>query len=77
MQAFEKTVESVEFGGFRMEQKPLDFGQIDGYINGLIGLDWTSSFLVAWSSTWTPWRYARKAADEQLTVDSWSTSPLG
>lgn len=39
MQAFEKTVESVEFGGFRMEQKPLDFGQIDGYINGLIGLD--------------------------------------
>jgi len=37
--AFEKTVDSIEFNGYRMTSKPLDFGQIDWDINGLIGLD--------------------------------------
>ncbi|QQE77847.1 aspartyl protease family protein [Alicyclobacillus sp. SO9] len=37
--AFEKTVDSIEFNGYRMSSKPLDFGQIDWDINGLIGLD--------------------------------------
>ena len=37
--AFEKTVDSLEFGGIRMTNKPLDFGHIDLDINGLIGLD--------------------------------------
>lgn len=37
--AFEKTVDSLEFGGVKMTSKPLDFGQIDWDINGLIGLD--------------------------------------
>ena len=37
--AFEKTVESLEFDGFQMTRKPLDFGHIDWDINGLIGLD--------------------------------------
>ncbi|MCL6633741.1 MAG: retropepsin-like domain-containing protein [Alicyclobacillus herbarius] len=37
--AFEKTVDILEFGGFKMFHKPLDFGQIDWDINGLIGLD--------------------------------------
>lgn len=37
--AFEKIVDSLEFGGFQMIQKPLDFGQIDWEINGLIGMD--------------------------------------
>ena len=37
--AFEKTVDNIEFGGYRMTKKPLDFGQIDWDINGLIGLD--------------------------------------
>ena len=37
--AFEKTVDSLEFGGVRMTSKPLDFGHIDWDINGLIGLD--------------------------------------
>lgn len=37
--AFEKTVDSLEFGGFQMTDKPLDFGHIDWDINGLIGLD--------------------------------------
>lgn len=37
--AFEKTVDSLEFGGVHMTNKQLDFGQIDWDINGLIGLD--------------------------------------
>ncbi len=37
--AFEKTVDNIEFGGYRMTKKPLDFGRIDWAINGLIGLD--------------------------------------
>lgn len=37
--AFEKTVDSIEFNGYRMSSKPLDFGQIDWDINGLIDLD--------------------------------------
>ena len=37
--AFEKTVDSLEFNGFRMPSKQLDFGRIDWDINGLIGLD--------------------------------------
>ncbi len=37
--AFEKTVDSLEFGGVRMTSKPLDFGHVDWDINGLIGLD--------------------------------------
>ena len=37
--AFEKIVDRLEFGGFLMSQKPLDFGHIDWDINGLIGLD--------------------------------------
>ncbi|QSO48255.1 aspartyl protease family protein [Alicyclobacillus mengziensis] len=37
--AFEKIVDSLEFGGVKMTSKPLDFGQIDWDINGLIGLD--------------------------------------
>lgn len=37
--AFEKTVDSLEFGGVQMTSKRLDFGQIDWDINGLIGLD--------------------------------------
>lgn len=37
--AFEKIVDSLEFGGFRMTTTPLDFGHIDWDINGLIGLD--------------------------------------
>ena len=37
--AFEKTVDSLEFGGFLMRRKPLDLGHIDWDINGLIGLD--------------------------------------
>ncbi|WP_258110943.1 aspartyl protease family protein [Alicyclobacillus sp. SP_1] len=37
--AFEKTVDSLEFGEFLMTSKQLDFGQIDWDINGLIGLD--------------------------------------
>lgn len=37
--AFEKTVDSLEFGGVQMTSKQLDFGQIDWDINGLIGLD--------------------------------------
>lgn len=37
--AFEKTVDSLVFCGFQMARKPLDFGQIDWDINGLIGLD--------------------------------------
>lgn len=37
--AFEKTVDSLEFSGVQMTSKPLDFGQIDWDINGLIGLD--------------------------------------
>ncbi|MCL6442718.1 MAG: retropepsin-like domain-containing protein [Alicyclobacillus sp.] len=37
--AFEKTLQSIEFGAFRMVQKTIDFGQIDWDIDGLIGLD--------------------------------------
>jgi hypothetical protein len=37
--AFEKTIDHLEFGGFQMMNKPLDFGHIDWDINGLIGLD--------------------------------------
>jgi len=37
--AFEKTVDLLEFGEFKMTKKPLDFGHIDWDINGLIGLD--------------------------------------
>lgn len=61
--AFEKTVDSLEFDGFRLTEKPLDFGQVDWDINGLIGLDilMPGRFIIDLNAM----EVYRKAPDEQ------------
>jgi len=61
--AFEKTVDSLEFDGFRLTKKPLDFGQVDWDINGLIGLDilMPGRFIIDLNAM----EVYRKAPDEQ------------